>query len=121
MLAISFFICLTHTLIIKKYVSSVVYPGVNFINVLRARFSYECYVLAAFLVTFWLWCQNFVRNKHAKMLMKLTPGCFCPICYVICPKCLKRYNQLSARLLLLATNIINEISYNTESQLTLTY
>jgi len=48
-------------------------PAVNFINVLRARFLYESYVLAAFLVTFWLWRQNFVRKKRAKTLMKLTP------------------------------------------------
>ncbi len=39
----------------------------------RARFSYESYVLAAFLIMFWLWRQNFVRKKRAKMLMKLTP------------------------------------------------
>ncbi len=48
--------------------------AVNFINILRARFSYESYILAAFLVTFWLWRQNFVRKKRAKTLMKLTPG-----------------------------------------------
>ncbi len=53
-------------------------PIVNFINVLRARFSYKSYILAAFLVTFWLWRQNFIRKKCTKMLMKLTPNDFCP-------------------------------------------
>ncbi len=37
-------------------------------------FLYKGYVLAAFLVTFWLWHQKFVRKKRAKMLMKLTPS-----------------------------------------------
>jgi hypothetical protein len=41
-------------------------PGVNFINVLRARFSYKSYVLATFLVTFWLWRQNFVQKNAQK-------------------------------------------------------
>ncbi len=39
---------------------------VNFINILRAHFSYKSYVLAAFLVTFWLWRQNFVQKKIRK-------------------------------------------------------
>jgi hypothetical protein len=43
----------------------IVTPDANFINVKRMRFSYESYVLAAFLVTFWLWRQNFVRKTRA--------------------------------------------------------
>ncbi len=38
-------------------------PVVNFINILRARFLYKSYILAAFLVTFWLWRQNFVQKN----------------------------------------------------------
>jgi hypothetical protein len=50
-------------------------PVVNFINVLRERFSYKSYILAAFLVTFCLWRQNFVQKMRASMLMKLIPDC----------------------------------------------
>ncbi len=57
-------------------------PGVNFINVLRVRFSYKIFIAKNFksksqLRSFWR--QNFVQKTHAKTLMKLTTGCFCVI------------------------------------------
>jgi hypothetical protein len=47
-------------------------PGVNFINVERTNFSYKYDVLAAFLVTFWLWQKIRTKNAREKTLMKLT-------------------------------------------------
>jgi len=47
-------------------------PGVNFINIIRTNFSYKYDVLAALLVTFWLWQKIRTKNAREKTLMKLT-------------------------------------------------
>jgi len=52
-------------------------PAINFINILRASFSYEilapkytklCFGFEIF------WCQNIGKKSERKMLMTLTPG-----------------------------------------------
>ncbi len=40
-------------------------PGVNFINVFSRAFFVQTSLLAAFLITFWLWRQNFVQKTRA--------------------------------------------------------
>jgi len=52
-------------------------PGsstINFINILRARFSYESLFGTFFLVTFWQKKALSYEKPARKMLMKLTPG-----------------------------------------------
>jgi len=52
-------------------------PGVNFINILRAHFSYKIELSSFSLVTFGFvifWIQNIVTKFAHKMLMELTPG-----------------------------------------------
>jgi len=51
-------------------------PGVNFITILCANFSYKNALRSFSLVTFWLvifWRKNFGAIGVHKMLMKLTP------------------------------------------------
>jgi len=52
-------------------------PGVNFINILRAHFLYECELHRFSLITIWLcdfWLKDIGEKCACKMLMKLTPG-----------------------------------------------
>jgi hypothetical protein len=49
------------------------FPGVNFINILRAHFLNESVLRSFSLVTFWQ-KSTFVKKRVRKMLMKLTPG-----------------------------------------------
>ncbi len=51
-------------------------PGVNFINILRASFSYQSKLSSFSLITFGLaifWHQNIGEKFASKMLVKLTP------------------------------------------------
>ncbi len=48
-------------------------PAVNFINIFLCGFFVRTSFQQLFLVTFWLWRQNFLRKKRVKMLTKLTP------------------------------------------------
>jgi len=48
--------------------------GVNFINVKRTNFLYECRVLAAFSSYMYVEKRHLYEKLVRKMLMKLTPG-----------------------------------------------
>jgi len=48
-------------------------PVVNFINVFTYKFFVRTLFRQLFLVTFWLWRQNFVQKRVHKMLIKLIP------------------------------------------------
>ncbi len=58
-------------------------PDVNFINFLRAHFSYEHHFSSFFQLH--VHCKNFrndinTKNSYVKMLMKLTPDVCCLMC-----------------------------------------
>ncbi len=52
-------------------------PGVNLTNILRAAFSYECFLRSFYVIKIWdviFWQKRFGAKAAHKMLVKLTPG-----------------------------------------------
>jgi len=66
--------CRKHSRLSKAWAHRSETIGVNFINILRALFSYESLFWQLFLVTFHLWQKICTKKRARKMLMKSTVG-----------------------------------------------